>query len=149
MRVRTFVKLQEAKRVTTDIVFKSGTTRLGKTVFQVCQEQHDEKVRFQKEKLKEERETYIKLKRLSDDMLATGKDYHKMTNEELKTVLRPFKRSSDGPMPTKKQGLLNIFNEWTHRPEPSFVIDAVTDNTGIIINAKANNFPNTVPIMMM
>ena len=36
-------KLEAAKRVTSGIFFASGTSRLGKTVFDVCQENQDRK----------------------------------------------------------------------------------------------------------
>lgn len=82
--------LKEAKRIASGVVFKSGTTRLGKTVFQVCEEHHVEQERIKMEKIKDQKETCIKPKNKLDALMATGKDYNKMNIQELKTILKPY-----------------------------------------------------------
>lgn len=52
-------KLEAAKRVTSGIVFPSGTSRLGKTVFDVCRENENKKKAEDIERIQKEEVKYI------------------------------------------------------------------------------------------
>ena len=56
-------KLNNVKRVTAGICYKSGTNRLGKDVFAICKESVDKKKADLMEKIKKDQESYLKFKR--------------------------------------------------------------------------------------
>ena len=114
--------LKEGKRVTSGIVFKAGTTRLGKTVFDVAQDNIQEKINEANNKSKKDKNDYLESKKKAAEIFDRKLTVDKMTIAELKAVCKPIKRKNDGPMPTKKQDLLARFAEWSGRPEPEFLL---------------------------
>lgn len=113
-------RLRSAKRVTSGVVFGCGTTRLGKTVFDICQENEDKKRKERNDKMKEHEIRFKKDVDKANEVLQKKSDLNKMTIRELTLICKPLKRKSDGPMPTKKAGLIAKYNEWKGRPAPEF-----------------------------
>jgi len=136
-------KLEESKRITAGILFKSGSSRLGKTVYDICQKQVDERVKMEKDKVLEMERKYNKERNEATILLSTGKPLEKMTNEELKTLIRPLKLKDDGAMPTKKKNIIACYHQWKHRPPPLFQqLISNNDNLQIGNNDDDNNAPN-------
>ena len=116
-------KLEAAKRVTSGIVFASGTSRLGKTVFDVCRENENKKKAEDIERIQKEEVKYINDVKKAQATLAAKPDINKMTIKELTIICKPLKRKGDGPMPNKKEALLAKYKEWNGRPPLSFDYD--------------------------
>ena len=103
-------------------MFKAGTTRLGKTVFDVAQDNIKDKIAKANYKIAKNRKEYLKSKQISDEIFEKKLTIDKMTIKELKAVCKPLKWREDGPMPNKKNQLINKYNEWNGRPAPEFVM---------------------------
>ena len=122
-------KLDAAKRVTSGIVFASGTSRLGKTVFDVCRENENKKKAEDIERIQKEEVKYLNDVKKAQATLAAKPDINKMTIKELTIICKPLKRKGDGPMPNKKEALLAKYKEWHGRPPLSFDYDDRNMNT--------------------
>ena len=89
------------------ILFKSISTRLGKTVFDICREKIKDKRQQAIDKMRKEED---KCKRNVHNATKDWKkksDVEKMTIHELTIIVcKPLKRKSDGKMPNKKEDLL-------------------------------------------
>ena len=129
--------MKETRKVTSGIVFKSGTTRLGKTVFDVCEENQKQKIAKEKAKIEKDKQAYLLYKKASDKLIASGKKIEDMTIVELKTLVRPYKKVQDGAMPTKKVDLLAKYKEWSVRPLPSFNC-ALDEDDNLSVNSGTN-----------
>jgi len=101
--------LNNAKRVTSGICYKSGTNRLGKDVFAICKESVDKKKADLMEKMKNNQEDYLKLKREADDLIA-AKPIEKFGNKDLNIMLRYLRRDDDKKLPTKKNEMMKLYN---------------------------------------
>ena len=136
-------QLESAKRVTSGVVFGCGSTRLGKTVFDICKENQDKKRQKFVEKIRQEEKTYLKDVEVAKEVLRKKPDIQTMTIKELKLICKPLKRKSDGKMPTKKVDLIAKYREWDGRPAPRFEIkdlpldhcDSDSDNDSILNDA--------------
>ena len=123
LECKSFVeKLNNAKRVTVGICYKSGTNRLGKDVFAICKESVDKKKSDLMEKMKRDQEAYLKLKREADDLIA-AKPIEKFGNKDLNIMMRYLRRDEDKKLLTKKNEMMKLYNSWKDREPLSFQIE--------------------------
>jgi len=140
--------LKESKRITSGIIFKAGSVRLGKTVFDIHMENMEDKRKEAITKIKKDEKEYYDNVAKAKEVFDKKTDLQSMTIRELTIICKPLKRKEDGKMPTKKVELIQKYNEWNGRPIPSFNVseyetdkNANNDNTGIIIGTdNENNF---------
>ena len=112
------------------VVFGSGTTRLGKTVFDVCRENADRKKKEIVEKMKTDEAKYLKDVESAKKVFEKKSDIETMTISELTRICKPLKRKSDGKMPQKKVDLIAKYKEWSGRPAPVFQVQDISLNDG-------------------
>ena len=110
------LKLESAKRVTAGILFRSGSARLGKTVFEIQKEIKAKKDAMEREKIQKAKETYFVAKTRAQNILQGGKPLQKLNIKELRILLAPLKRKDDPPLPTKKSELLAQYELLKERP---------------------------------
>ena len=120
-------QLKEAKRITSGIVFKCNTTRLGQTVFDACNENRIKKKQQERDKIRKEKESHAIMVQKAMEVLQQKPDINKMTIRDLTTICKPLKLKSDGKMPNKKQELIEAYLVWKNRPPPDFEDDFSTD----------------------
>ena len=126
-------RLRSSKRVTAGICFNSGTSRLGKDVFQICKDNEEKKANEMREKQKDEEREYLRLDKMAQEIFSSGKDIKKLTNKDLYTIIKSLRRKDDkGPLPTKKADMIELFEKWKERPPPVYKCG---DNT----NSSSNN----------
>jgi len=137
-------RLKAAKRITAGFVWKEGTNRLGKTVFEVCKEKYKRKKDLERQKKQKEKKDYFELKHKADALLSSAKDVTKMSNKDLSTVLKSLKRNGDKRIPTKKMEMIRTYEEWKERKPLEFDTDdefvSVSDSE-IGIGDATNNEP--------
>ena len=121
-------QLKANTRLSAGILFKAGSNRLGKTVFEVCKENHDEKWKMAIEKIQKEEEEYKINFSEAQKVFEKKDDVNKMTIKELTIICKPLKRKSDGAMPNKKKDLIAKYHEWVARPAPTFNYEDVELN---------------------
>ena len=124
-------QLKANSRLSAGILFKSGSTRLGKTVFDVCRENIEEKRKQTIDKMNKEKDEYNKNVENATKVWEKKGELEKMTIRELTIVCKPLKRKSDGKMPNKREELIAKFKEWHGRPTPVFVDDINVENSEI------------------
>ena len=133
-------QLKENSRLSAGILFKSGSTRLGKTVFDVCRDNIEDKRKKTIDKMKKEKDEYMKNVENATKVWEKKSELEKMTIRELTIVCRPLKRKSDGKMPNKKEELIAKFKEWHGRPTPVFDDEDVNvPNYEILNNHNIND----------
>ena len=116
-------RLKAAKRITAGFVWKEGTNRLGKTVFEVCKEKHKQKKELERKKKQKQKKDYFDLKHKADALLSSGKEVSKMSNKDLSTILKSLRRDGDKRLPTKKNEMLRTYEEWKERKPLEFDSD--------------------------
>ena len=122
-------QLKESTRLSAGIVFKAGSSRLGKTVFDVYKENQEEKHRIAIDKIRNDEKVYNENVRKAEEVFDKKKTLENMTIKELTIVCKPLKRKEDGKMPNKKDQLIQKYREWFGRPTPSFNVDHLQDDT--------------------
>jgi len=133
-------QLKANSRLSAGILFKSGSTRLGKTVFDVCRENIEDKRKQVIDKMKREKDEYMKNVENATKVWEKKSELEKMTIRELTIVCKPLKRKSDGKMPNKKEELIAKFKEWHGRPTPVFDDEDVNvPNYEILNNHNIND----------
>ena len=105
-------QLKEAKIITSGIVFKCNTTRLGQTVFEACNENQIKKKQEERDKIRKEKESHTTMVQKAMEVLQRKLDINKMTIRDLTTICKPLKLKSDGKMPNKKQELIKVYLVW-------------------------------------
>lgn len=134
-------QLKEAKRITSGIVFKCNTTRLGQTVFDACNENRIKKKQQERDKIRKEKESHAIMVQKAMEVLQQKPDINKMTIRDLTTICKPLKLKSDGKMPNKKQELIEAYLVWKNRPPPDFEDDFSTDEE---VEAAARPVEDTI-----
>ena len=140
-------QLKESTRLSAGIVFKAGSSRLGKTVFDVHCENQKEKNQKEIEKIKKVEKAYKRQVEQAKEVFRKKMTLESMTAKELTIICKPLKRKDDGKMPTKKEQLILKYKEWNGRPAPSFDTshlinyDDEETNTG---TGNGSNIPNDV-----
>ena len=137
-------QLQANTRLSAGIVFKSGSTRLGKTVFQVCKENHEDKIRNEIKKIKKDEIQYNKNIENAKKVFEKKGTIENMTIRELTIVCKPLKNKSDGPMPNKKEALISKYKEWVGRPPPLFNAGQLENSMDDAIVTQVENDNNDV-----
>jgi len=137
-------QLQANTRLSAGIVFKSGSTRLGKTVFQVCKENHEDKIRNEIKKIKKDEIQYNKNIENAKKVFEKKGTIENMTIRELTIVCKPLKNKSDGPMPNKKEALISKYKEWVGRPPPLFNVGQLENSMDDAIVTQVENDNNDV-----
>ena len=74
-------RLKAAKRVTAGFVWKEGTNRLSKSVFEVRKEKQQKRKEPERTKIKKEAMTCRVLKQKADALLSSGKQIEKVSNK--------------------------------------------------------------------
>ena len=113
-------QLKESTRLSAGIIFKAGSSRLGKTVFDVHKENVEEKQRVLVEKIKKEERIYNENVKRAEEVFRRKQTLESMMIRELTLICKPLKRNDDGKMPNKKESLILKYKEWSGRPAPSF-----------------------------
>jgi len=108
------------KRLSAGIVFKAGTSRLGKTVFDIHRENIDDKVKKAREKMRKEEQMYKLNVEKANEILSKNIAIENMTIKQLTIICKQYKRKEDGKMPNKKDELIKKYKEWCNRPAPNF-----------------------------
>jgi len=136
-------QLKESTRLSAGILFKAGSSRLGKTVFDVYRENLEEKNKNLIAKIKNDEKMYREQVKKAEEVFEKKKTIESMTIKELTLICKPLKRKEDGKMPNKKDQLIQKYLEWSGRPTPSFNIDHLKDDytgsTGIDEDTGNNN----------
>jgi len=130
-------QLKANSRLSAGILFKTGTNRLGKTVFDICKDNQLEKKQKEIDKMKQEESEYKQNVENAMKVWEKKSNVQEMTIRELTIVCKPFKRKTDGKMPNKKVDLIAKYNEWVGRPAPVFNYHDVDEN----IVASEDNVP--------
>ena len=113
-------QLKANTRLSAGIIFKAGSTRLGKTVFEVCRENHEDKIKSEIEKMKRDEIQYNINVENAKKVFEKKGSIENMTIRELTIVCKPLKNKDDGPMPNKKEALISKYKEWVGRQPPIF-----------------------------
>ncbi len=138
-------QLKANSRLSAGILFKTGTNRLGKTVFDICRDNQQEKKQKSIDKMKKDENEYIKNVENAMKVWKKKGNVNNMTIRELTIVIKPFKQKSYGKMPNKKEELIAKYNEWVDRPTPVFNYDDIDDNIVelvhdvLVVNGDNNN----------
>lgn len=133
-------KVQANTRLSAGIVFKFGSTRIGKTVFQVCKENHEEKI-------KKNEVQYNKNVENTKKVFEKEGTIENMTIRKLTIVRKPLKNKSDCPMPNKKEALISKYKEWVGMPPPLFNVGQLENSMDDVIVMQVINDNNDVDNM--
>ena len=125
-------KLIENKKVTSGNLFKSGSCRIGKTVFDVQKENTKKREIVQKEKAMRNQQGYQAMLDEATFVHTLKLPVKKMTCKQLTAILKPLKTKDDPAMPTKKSKLLVRYKQWKDRPIQPMPTTTVS-NTNILI----------------
>ena len=133
-------KLQEAKRITSGILFKTcETNRLGADVFAACKESVNKKEEETIKKIKAEEKEYLQLKEKADEIISSSTNIEKLSNEKLKLILKSLKRNGDPALPTKKKDMLELYKEWKLRKPRKFVYPVLEVGADMICDNNKNS----------
>ena len=121
-------QLKESTWLSAGILFKAGSSRIGKTVFDVYRENLEEKNKNLIAKIKNDEKMYCEQVKKAEEVFEKKKTIESMTIKELTLICKPLKRKEDGKMPNKKDQLIQKYLEWSGRPTPSFNIDHLKDD---------------------
>ena len=132
-------QLKANSRLSVGILFKSGSTRLGKTVFDVCRENIEDKKNKAIEKIMKDKNEYHRNVENATKVWEKKGEIENMTIRELTIVCKPLKLKSDGKMPIKKDQLIYKFKEWSGRPTPVFHIENVHVENDEVENDDEND----------
>ena len=108
-------KIAASKRVTAGMLVKSGSHRLGQTVFDVVKERTQQKADALRTKIKKANDTHdADIRKRNAVLLAKPEQpdrspHVKWTIKDLQSILKPMKRTEDGAMPSKKPPLLELY----------------------------------------
>ena len=83
-------------------MFKSGSCRIGKTVFDVQKENTKKRESILKEKMMKNQEAYQAMLNEATYVHSLKLPVEKMTCKQLSAILKPLKTRDDPAMPTKK-----------------------------------------------
>ena len=133
-------RLKKSKKITAGLLYKNGSARIGATTLMVMQEIKQQKIVKEQQKLKNERDAYLKLKEEAEVILQSGVAFEKMSIKNLKTLVKLHKTKSDGAMPTKKEALIQKYNQWKNRPAPVFNLNT---NAMFVQDVEMNNNDDT------
>ena len=141
-------QLKEHSRITSGIVFKCNTTRLGQTVFDACKDNQLKKKEDERAKMLKQKEEHIKMVQKAKEILAKKPNIETMTIKELTLICKPLKTKSDGKMPVKKQELIEAYIAWKNRPPLVFEEEnSSSDDDDIVaaipVEAATNNDTGT------
>ena len=131
--------LKESKRISSGIIFKAGSVRLGKTVFDVHMENKQDKRNEMITKIKNDEKEYNENVAKAKAVFEKKSNLENMTIKELTIICKPLKRKEDGKMPTKKVELIKKYKEWDGRPAPTF------DVSEYDVVAMTNDDNNSTP----
>ena len=121
-------QLKANTRLSGGIVFKAGSTRLGKTVFEVCRENHEDKIKSEIEKMKRDEIQYNINVENTKKVFEKKGSIENMTIRKLTIVCKPLKNKDDGPMPNKKEALVSKYKEQVGR-QPSIFNSSQLENS--------------------
>ena len=83
-----------------------------KRFFQICKDNEEKKANEMREKQMDEERDYIRLNKMKEEILSSGKDVKKLTNKELNTIIKSHRQKDDkGPLPTKKDDIVDLFEK--------------------------------------
>ncbi len=108
-------------------MFKAGSSRLGKTVFDVHCENQNEKNQKEIEKIKKVEKAYKRQVEQAKQVFRKKMTLESMTAKELTIICKPLKRKDNGNMPTKKEELILKYKEWNGRLAPLFDASHLTN----------------------
>ena len=158
-------KLRTIKTMTAGQLFKAKGCRIGKDIMDIYNENIAAVAEEKVTKRRKNREDYIAMQHAANELMRTTPvDITKMSNKNLLVLLKPLKRKDDGPMPTKKQAMLQKYNEWKHRPPLTFddnindeielqtvvpMHDTTVDSTTDTTDEAASNEDDTAAVAQM
>ena len=97
-------------------MFKLGSCRIGKTVFDVQKENAKKQEIIEKEKTMKNQQAYQGMLDKAMFVLLLKLPVEKMTCKQLTAILKPLKTKDDPAMPTKKISLLVRYKQWKDCP---------------------------------
>ena len=121
-------QLKESTRLSAGILFKAGSSRLGKTVFDIHRENMIEKNEKEIQRIKKDELMYKEQVEKAREVFEKKTNIETMTIRELTTICKPLKRKEDGKMPNKKDQLILKYREWYGRPAPSFDVSHLMED---------------------
>ena len=134
--------LKDTKQIISGIIFKAGSVRLGKNVFDIHMENKEEKRKEAISKMKKDEKEYYNNVEKAKAVFEKKSDIQSMTIRELTIICKPLKRKQDGKMTTKKVELTQKYNEWNGIPIPLFDVSEyetnVDDDNITSIDTKIN-----------
>ena len=93
-------QLKECKKVTAGRAFRGGTCRLGRSVFEVVQENKEKQDKIEQQKSQKARQVHKKKLEAAAAVKALDKESSQLSVAQLKTLLAPLKRKGDKAIPT-------------------------------------------------
>ena len=102
-------QLKEHSRITSGVVFKCNTTRLGQTVFDAYKDNQLKKKEGERAKMRKQKEEYIRMVQKANEIHAKKPNIELMTIRELTLICKPLKIKSDAKMPIKKQDFTEAY----------------------------------------
>ena len=117
-------KLIECKGITAGRLFKAGSCRIGKTIFDIHKENLSKANAEARKKEKDAKDAYQKARDAADTVIALYPIPTSWSVAQLKTIIAPLKTKNDGAMPTLKKKMLEAYEAWKDRPPPSFTIES-------------------------
>ena len=113
-------------------MFKLGSCRIGKTVFDVQKENAKKREIIEKEKMMKNQQAYQGMLDKAMFVHLLKLPVEKMTCKQLTAILKPLKTKDDPAMPTKKINLLVRYEQWKDHPVQPMPTTTVS-NTNILI----------------
>ena len=115
-------KLVESKGITAGRLFKAGSCRIGKTIFDIQKENRAQAEEVASKKERDAKVAYRKARDAADTIIAKNPNPKSWSNAELKLILTPLKTKDDGAMPTLKKKMLEAYETWKNRPPPPLLV---------------------------
>ena len=113
-------RLKAVKKLTAGQIFTSGTTRLGKDVFQALQEKINKKDEEVRKKNNDKKKECEQARAKVQEIRQKRKEPSDLNNKELTTMLKYKRRKTDRKLPTKKQDMLSLYHHWYTEGQPFF-----------------------------
>ena len=110
----------ESKKITAGRLFKAGSCRIGKTIFDLHNEKRLKEEQERTQALESTKETYRLAREAATAVSAVQPDPSKWNIAQLKVMLKPLKKKEDGAMPTLKAKMLEAYLLWKERDPPVF-----------------------------
>ena len=110
-------QLSKCAKLPAGNIVKAGTNRLGKTILDLIIERLNMKERELQKKIETERQEWTKTLHKALEFLKTEKPKDELTVKEHEIVLQSLRRNKTEKIPTRKQDLIALFDDWKDRTQ--------------------------------